>query len=191
MPSLILASASPRRRELLTQIGLEFTIYPAEVDEGRQSEEAPADFVRRLALAKARAVAAGLTNGVVLGADTIVVVGETILGKPANPADAFRMLELLSGITHRVITGVAAVDAASGREEALAEVTAVTMRLISPREMGAYVATGEPMDKAGAYAIQGRAGAFVTGIEGCYSNVVGLPLARTTELLAQFGIDPW
>lgn len=191
MPSLILASASPRRRELLTQIGLEFTIYPPEVDEGRQSEEAPADFVRRLALVKARSVAAGLTNGVVLGADTIVVVGETILGKPANPADALRMLELLSGITHRVITGVAAVDAASGREEALAEVTAVTMRPISPREMGAYVATGEPMDKAGAYAIQGRAGAFVTGIEGCYSNVVGLPLARTTELLAQFGIDLW
>ncbi len=180
----ILASASPRRRELLGQAGFTFEVVPADVSEVQQPGEDPIHFVTRLAREKAESVAAthALTpDTLVLGADTIVVVDEEILGKPKDEADAARMLRLLSGKTHQVITGVCL---AKGRErQRAAEVTFVRFNTLSDPEIDAYVATGEPLDKAGAYAIQGRAGRWVPRIHGCYFNVVGLPLALVSSMI--------
>jgi nucleoside triphosphate pyrophosphatase len=180
----ILASASPRRRELLGQAGFTFEVVPADVSEVQQPGEDPIHFVTRLAREKAESVAAthALTpDTLVLGADTIVVVDEEILGKPKDEADAGRMLRLLSGKTHQVITGVCL---AKGRErQRAAEVTFVRFNTLSDPEIDAYVATGEPLDKAGAYAIQGRAGRWVPRIHGCYFNVVGLPLALVSSMI--------
>lgn len=193
---LILASASPRRRELLTQAGFPFTVEPSSLDETALPHESAATYVERLAVEKAQAILARCRSGrepvVVLAADTAVVVpglaepGGEILGKPLNPADASRMLTLLSGRTHAVMTGVAAVSS-SAPEEVFSdvEITQVTMNLIGPDEIAAYVASGEPMDKAGAYAIQGYAARWIPHIEGCYFNVVGLPIARVVALLAE------
>jgi septum formation protein len=228
---LVLASASPRRRELLAQAGFSFEVHPANIPEDPLPGEDPAAYVTRLAREKAQAVfdelsadhkpmgapgpdfgtwdttnlnshspgassflrslqkgweTAHLDRGsasvlVVLGADTTVTLDNLVLGKPQNPADAARMLRLLSGRTHRVITGVALVTAAS--TQATAEVTTVQFRALSEPEIAAYIATGEPMDKAGAYAIQGRAARWIPRIEGDYSNVVGLPLALVSTLL--------
>ena len=180
---LVLASASPRRRELLAQAGFTFTVTPASIPEDPQPGENPVSYVTRLAREKAETVFARLQSEiVVLGADTTVVApnGE-ILGKPADATDAARMLRLLSGATHQVITGVAVVSS-SGTETA-AEVTHVTMLTLSDEEIAAYIATGEPMDKAGAYAIQGRAARWIPRIHGCYFNVVGLPLALVSGML--------
>jgi septum formation protein len=201
---LILASASPRRRELLTQAGLEFTVMPADIDESPLPDEGAAAYVQRLAIEKAQAVCAlwRIRNPeseafTVLAADTTVVLpdasGEpgTILGKPVSPDDAARMLGLLSGRTHAVMTGVAAVH--SDRPEhtvADVEITQVTMNLITPEEIDDYVASREPLDKAGAYAIQGFAARWIPGIEGCYFNVVGLPISRVIALLAEAGQPP-
>lgn len=180
----ILASASPRRRELLAQAGFTFDVVPADVPEVQQAGEDPIHFVTRLAREKAEAVAAthALTpDTLVLGADTIVVVDEEILGKPRDEPDAARMLRALSGKTHQVITGVCL---AKGRErQRAAEVTFVRFNTLSDPEIDAYVATGEPLDKAGAYAIQGRAGRWVPRIHGCYFNVVGLPLALVSSMI--------
>jgi septum formation protein len=184
---LVLASASPRRRELLTQAGFEFKVIPANIPEERHPNEDPTAFVTRLAQEKAEAVFNLLSNGstedqlLVLGADTIVVTPEEIIGKPQNPADAARMLRLLSGRTHQVITGVCLIS----KEHMLigTETTAVTMREITEAEIAAYIASGEPMDKAGAYAIQGYAARWIPRIEGCYFNVVGLPIAQVAEML--------
>ena len=193
---LILASASPRRRELLTQAGFEFLVEPASLDETALPQESAAAYVQRLAVEKAQAVLARHPDRqvpvVVLAADTAVVVpglaepnGE-ILGKPVHAADATRMLTLLSGRTHAVMTGVAAVSSsAPGRVFSDVEITQVTMNLIAAEEIAAYVASGEPMDKAGAYAIQGYAARWIPHIEGCYFNVVGLPIARIVALLAE------
>jgi nucleoside triphosphate pyrophosphatase len=188
---LVLASASPRRRELLAQAGYSFEVRPAHIAEDPRPEEEPIAYVVRLAREKAEAVygelaghdgAAGDSGGlVVLGADTTVVVDGEILAKPEDAADAARMLRTLSGRTHRVITGIA-VATAQGTEAA-AEVTAVRFLTLGEEEIAAYVATGEPMDKAGAYAIQGRAARWIPRIEGCYFNVVGLPLALVTAML--------
>ena len=190
---LVLASASPRRRELLAQAGYTFEVRPADLPEDPRPGEEPVAYVVRLAREKAEAVyraLAGQESGaelidrrelVVLGADTTVVVDGEILGKPQNAADAARMLRMLSGRTHRVITGVA-LATAEGTEVA-AEVTAVRFVALAKEEIAAYVATGEPMDKAGAYAIQGRAARWIPRIEGCYFNVVGLPLALVTAML--------
>lgn len=185
---LVLASASPRRRELLTQAGYTFEVRPAHVNEDLLPGEDPISYVTRLAREKAEAVFKERTaNGVgsesllVLGADTTVTLDDHILAKPENADDAVRMLRLLSGRTHRVITGVA-LATAQGVEVA-AEVTSVSFLAIPEDEIAAYVATGEPMDKAGAYAIQGRAARWIPRIEGCYFNVVGLPLALVTQLL--------
>jgi septum formation protein len=229
---LILASASPRRRELLTQAGFTFQVHPAQIPEDPHPNEDPIAYVTRLAREKAQAVfrelalcqgtapqvaeklnleggggfnprikateamralapegtlskiptgAEDAANLVVLGADTTVTLDNHILGKPENPADAARMLRLLSGRTHRVITGVAVVTAA--RTEVAAEVTAVQFLTLSDEEIAAYIATGEPMDKAGAYAIQGRAARWIPRIVGDYFNVVGLPLALVSTLL--------
>ena len=180
----ILASASPRRRELLAQAGFTFEVVPADVPEVQKPGEDPIHFVTRLAREKAEAVAATHTltpDTLVLGADTIVVVDEEILGKPRDEADAARMLRQLSGKTHQVITGVCL---AKGRErQRAAEVTFVRFNTLSDPEIDAYVATGEPLDKAGAYAIQGRAGRWVPRIHGCYFNVVGLPLALVSSMI--------
>ncbi|MFY9935937.1 MAG: Maf family protein [Silvibacterium sp.] len=184
---LVLASSSPRRRELLTQAGYTFTVAPAHIPEDPLSGESPIAYVVRLAREKAEAVCAQLTPNenepiLVLGADTTVVApnGE-ILGKPSDAEDAARMLRLLAGATHQVITGVALVTQAG--IETAAEVTHVTMLTLSEEEIAAYIATGEPSDKAGAYAIQGRAARWIPRIHGCYFNVVGLPLALVSSLI--------
>ena len=183
MPTLVLASASPRRRELLTQAGISFSVHPAHIPEDPYPNEDPITYVTRLAREKAEAVYRELADpqALILGADTTVTLDKTILGKPADPADAARMLRLLSGRSHRVITGVALVSADS--VEVAAEVTAVRFLTLSDEEIAAYVASGEPMDKAGAYAIQGLAARWIPRIEGCYFNVVGLPLALVSTLL--------
>ena len=178
---LILASASPRRAELLRNAGLEFVVRPARIPEQRQDSEPPLDYAMRLARDKARAVAAQSPGAFVLGADTIVVADEHVLEKPADAADAARMLRLLSGRTHQVTTAVCLVG--PGVEDTAAETTEVVMTSLSEEEIRAYVATGEPMDKAGAYAIQGRASRWVTRIDGCYFNVVGLPVPLVYRIL--------
>jgi len=180
---LILASSSPRRSELLTAAGIPFTIQSLPVDESPLPGEDPAAFTLRLAHAKAAVVFAHNDHATVLGADTIVVCDGEILGKPADAADAARMLAQLSGRAHQVITGVAILSPAGVLTHA--ETTTVVMRAITPTEIVAYIATGEPMDKAGAYAIQGGAAPFITRIDGDYSNVVGLPVDAVQRLLSQ------
>ncbi len=185
-PTLILASASPRRRELLAQAGYLFEVQASSVDESRRSGEDAIPLVTRLAREKAQQVFAQQPSSAhptqVLGADTVVVCDGEILGKPVDAADATRMLLLLSGRTHHVVTGVAVVAGAQVVEVA-AEVTQVTVCTLSPQEIAEYVASGEPMDKAGAYAIQGYAARWIPRISGCYFNVVGLPLALVASLL--------
>jgi septum formation protein len=180
---LILASSSPRRRELLTQAGYVFEVHPAHVNEDPRPDEDPIAYVVRLARDKAQAVFAAVNDpeAIVLGADTTVTLDGHILAKPEDAPDAARMLRLLSGRTHRVITGVA-VATAKGTEVA-AEVTGVQFLTLSDKEIAAYIATGEPMDKAGAYGIQGLAAKWIPRVEGCYFNVVGLPLALVNSML--------
>ena len=205
---LVLASASPRRRELLAQAGYSFEVHPADILEDPLPNEDPTAYVTRLAREKAQAVYNELVlkghgfsraesdskknralapEGVlsetltVLAADTTVTIDHQILGKPSDPADAARMLRLLSGRTHQVITGVALLTAAS--TQVASETTAVTFLPLSDKDIVAYIATGEPMDKAGAYAIQGRAARWIPRIEGDYFNVVGLPIALVSSLL--------
>jgi len=192
MKRLILASASPRRRELLRQAGFAFEVAPAEVDETYPGGEEPAAFAERLALEKADQVARRFTakdDVVVLGADTVVVADRELLGKPASADDARAMLRKLSGIAHRVITGVALAAPGAGCRAVGHEVTRVFFRPLTDEEITAYVATGEPLDKAGAYAAQGRAARFVTRVEGCYFNVVGLPVALVDRLLREWNRD--
>jgi septum formation protein len=180
---LVLASGSPRRRELLAQAGYRFEIQVSSVAESRRPDEDAIRFATRLAREKAENVFARHAPGVVvLGADTVVVCDGEVMGKPVDAADATRMLLRLSGRTHQVVTGVALVWSEASAQVA-AELTHVTMRTISPQEVSDYVAGGEPMDKAGAYAIQGYAGRWIPRINGCYFNVVGLPLALVTSLL--------
>ncbi len=187
---LILASASPRRHELLSQAGLAFTVAAADINEDLLPNEAAAAYVQRLAEEKAQAIwnahrssDAAENPLIVLGADTCVVCDGNILGKPTNATDARRMLELLRGRTHAVLTGLAAVTA--GKTVRDVEITQVTFNQISDAEIAQYIASGEPLDKAGAYAIQGYAARWIPRIEGCYFNVVGLPIARTIALLAE------
>ena len=204
---IVLASASPRRRELLRSAGIPFEVQAADIDETARSGERPREYAERLAWEKALAVARLRPRDVVLGADTIVVVDEAILGKPRDADDAARMLRLLSGRVHRVITGVCVVKAVAsgqlpvaseklpehrgfeilrtenGEVRTASETTLVTMCEVSEDEIRDYIATGEPMDKAGAYAIQGRASRWIPRIEGDYSNVVGLPVALVYGML--------
>ena len=183
----ILASASPRRRELLNRAGLDFAVRPSALEEVLRPGESPEDFARRAATEKTLAVAATAPrDALVLGADTVVVAGNEVLGKPADPADAARMLRALSGATHRVITGVCLVSAPDRVEAARSETTLVTFRRLDEEEIADYLASGEPFDKAGAYGIQGLASKFVTRIEGCYFNVVGLPVALVYAMLKPF-----
>jgi len=184
---LILASASPRRRELLSRAGWDFAVRPSALEEVLRPGESPEDFARRAASDKALAVAASAPpKALVLGADTVVVAGDEVLGKPADPADAARMLRALSGATHCVITGVCLVSAPHRIEAVRCETTLVTFRRLDEEEIADYLASGEPFDKAGAYGIQGLASKFVTRIEGCYFNVVGLPVALVYDILKPF-----
>ena len=198
--SIYLASRSPRRRELLRQIGIAFEVillreaprYPADFDETPQAGETPDDYVLRIAREKALAAvgtmcARRLAVRPVLAADTTVVCDDAILGKPADAADAARMLGLLAGRMHRVLTAVAV--AGGGDVEMRVSESRVWFRALAADEIRRYVATGEPLDKAGAYAIQGRAAAFITRIEGSYSGIMGLPLAETADLLRGHGIS--
>jgi septum formation protein len=180
---LVLASASPRRAELLRNAGIAFTVDPAHVPEQPIPGELPLDYGQRLAREKVLAVFARHPEEAVLGADTVVVIDEHLLEKPADADDAVRMLRLLSGRTHQVITGVCVV--APKFECTEAELTQVTFAEISDQEIAAYIRTGEPMDKAGAYGIQGFASRWVTSIQGDYFNVVGLPVARVYRLLRE------
>lgn len=178
---VILASGSPRRRELLGDMGIEFEIDVPDVDETVAG--APDEMVRVLAERKARAVAAKRSEGLIVAADTLVALDGRALGKPANDEEAKEMLSSLSGRTHDVFTGVCVMDAASGRCMVEADRTGVCFREVSNEEIESYVATGEPRDKAGAYAIQGGAGAFVSGYEGSRTNVIGLPVELLDKML--------
>ena len=185
---IILASNSPRRRDLLRQIGLAFTADPADVDERMLPGEGAEEYAVRVALDKARAAATRAGKGLVIGADTIVVADAAVLGKPRDSRDAERMLGLLSGRAHRVITGLAIVDAGSGASRTASAMTTVWFRDLSAAEISAYVATGEPLDKAGAYGIQERGALLVARIDGCFFNVVGLPISLLAEVLGEFGV---
>ena len=189
---IILASGSPRRRELLTNAGYTFEVVPAEVEENHGSGETPVALVERLALSKAEDVARryqehDAVDVIVLGADTVVVLDGNILGKPGSPEEAQEMLARLSGREHKVITGVALVQPGEATRKVVThETTQVFFRELSQQEIEEYAATGEPLDKAGAYAIQGIAGRFVTRLEGCYFNVMGLPVALVDRLLREW-----
>jgi septum formation protein len=189
IPRLILASASPRRADLLSQIGLKFEIYPSNIPEITINKSSAEFATQELALQKARFVAERHTEGFVIGADTLVSLEDELLGKPLNTAHAQEMLTRLSGTCHKVVTGVALIDAKLNKEKTWAETTQVYFRELCPAEIDAYIETGEATDKAGAYGIQGRGAAFVKRIEGCYFNVVGLPLASLVEQLAEFTHD--
>ncbi|MCL6451475.1 MAG: Maf family protein [Acetobacteraceae bacterium] len=208
MALIYLASASPRRRELLRLLGLRFRVLPSRAEESVAPPRHPSGAEAAAAgpcpaapggdeaawracywaERKARDTAARLGEGLVVGADTVVAVGAEVLGKPSGPAEAEAMLRKLSGRHHRVITGVAVVDAATGRSLVECEETLVWFRPLDPAQIKAYVGSGEPLGKAGAYAIQGRGGALVERVSGCYTNVVGLPLTRLASMLRRFGV---
>ena len=183
-PKIILASASPRRHELLRKMGVPFAILALDTDESVSG--LPQERVRVLAERKAQAVADTLDEGLVIGADTLVALGEESLGKPGDDEDARRMLRALSGKTHQVYTGVCLLDAATGKREVRVARSDITMRKLTNAEIDAYVRTGEPHGKAGAYAIQGLGGALVSGYEGSFDNIVGLPTEMLREMLDTF-----
>lgn len=188
-PDLILASASPRRRSLLEGLGLAFRVIPAHIEEGGFKGQAPAELAAALARGKAMAVAKNHPEALVIGADTIVVLGGEILGKPKDAADAVSMLKRLSAKTHTVKTGVCVARASDALARTEVESTEVTFGVLSDELIERYVATGEPMDKAGAYGIQEIGATLVRRIDGCYFNVVGLPLFRLARMLASVGIQ--
>jgi septum formation protein len=188
MLKIILASASPRRAEILRNAGLPFTVLSSAVDETPFPDEAPHEYVARVAAAKAELVAArAIGPGIVLAADTIVTLDERILGKPRSELDARHMLKALTGRTHTVLTGVTLIRLPDAERVNFVEATLVDFAEISDEEIARYLATDEPHDKAGAYAIQGRAGRYIPRIEGCYFNVVGLPIARVLQALTELG----
>ncbi len=187
MPPLILASASPRRRELLGVFGIDFQVRPADVDESVIGGETPADYTLRLAVAKAREVAGEYPDCFVLGSDTTVALGGDCLGKPGDVGEARDMLERLSGTVHEVLSAVALVHP-DGAVATRLSTTHVDFAQLPAKWIGDYIDSGEPMDKAGAYGIQGAAGVWVRRLEGSYTGVVGLPLFETGELLRQAGL---
>ena len=188
-PHLILASASPRRSTLLSQIGLTFKIHPSDVVEPPYNvhlNKPASEVTQELATLKATSVTQHYNHGLIIGADTLVSLDGELLGKPTDDADALVMLSRLNGTCHEVVTGVALIDAATGQHTVWAETTQVYFRQLHAAEITAYIESGETSDKAGAYGIQGRGAAFVRRIEGCYFNVVGLPLASLVEHLSDF-----
>jgi septum formation protein len=187
---LILASSSPRRAELLRDAGFAFEVCAPQIDEARLPNEPARKMVARLAEAKARAAArslGGKDRAIIIGADTAVELDGKCFGKPRDASDAREMISYLSGRIHSVLTGVFALRMPDGAARAAVETTAVTFNELDPTEIDAYVTTGEPLGKAGGYAIQGRAARYIPSIQGCYFNVVGLPLARLHSLLAELG----
>lgn len=187
-PRLILASASPRRQKLLKQIGLDFEIIPSSIDETIQPGVAPDVAAVKLAENKAIDVARRLKDGIVIAADTVVALDDSILGKPKDEEEARKMLERLSGRWHRVFTGIAVIDSSSSKKVTDYEESRVKFKNLSSVEIENYIRTGEPMDKAGAYGIQGKGALLVEKIEGCYYNIVGLPLFRLSLVLSHFGV---
>ncbi len=187
--TIILASNSPRRKELLSSLGIPYVVDPADVDEQVRSGETPETYAVRVADDKARVTGQRSGGGIIIAADTIVVVDNAILGKPVSPEDAARMLTMLSGRMHQVMTGLAVLDAATEKCATRLSVTKVWFRKLSSKEIAAYIATKEPFDKAGAYGIQEKGALLVDRIEGCYFNVVGLPLSLLGEMLRDFGIS--
>lgn len=188
MSNLILASASPRRQELLSQLGTPFTVLPADIDERHHAGEAPRDYVMRMSRTKAQKVAQQYPEAWVLGADTIVTIDDRILGKPKDAADAAAMLGSLSGRVHAVMTGLALVQHGRGYAAVETVSTHVYFRTLSEADIATYIAAKKPFDKAGAYAIQDQEGVFVERYEGCYTNVVGLPVKRTAAMLRDAGV---
>ena len=184
--AIVLASASPRRQELLNNAGIEFVVHPANIEEVRRASETPKAFAQRMARDKARAVRELFPNRIVLAADTVVVVEGEVLGKPRDREDAERMLRLLSGREHGVITGVCL--SGNGFEDVRSETTAVHFSELTPDEIRKYIESGEPMDKAGAYAIQGVASRWIQRIEGDYFNVVGLPVDLVWRMHREHGV---
>lgn len=190
MRSIVLASASPRRRELLALIASHYEVVPSEFDESEMPDDlCPREHVIKSAAEKARDVASRVEDGLVIGSDTVVSIDEHILGKPMDEDDAARMLAILSGRVHQVYTGVCVVDTRGGREACGAECTDVRFRELDDEIIRRYVATGEPLDKAGAYAIQGFGSVLVEGISGDFFNVVGLPVYRLSRILEGFGVE--
>ncbi len=187
---LILASSSPRRERLLSELGLPFAKVPPLFDEGSVELRSPSELALELARGKARSVACRYPEDVVLGADTVVYLEGEVLGKPGSREEAKAMLRALSGRRHEVFTGVCLVCLGMGLEEAFVEVSSVFFRDLSEEEIEAYANSGEPMDKAGAYAVQGKGASLVRRVEGCFYNVVGLPVSRVCEALSRFGIRP-
>ena len=187
--ALILASASPRRERVLRSLGVDFEVRPSRVEEEMHPELPPAELVMLNARLKAEAIAAESSTGLVIGADTAVFIDHHILGKPADFDDALRMLGILNGRTHQVYTGLAVVDATSGRMEQDSAKTDVTFRQMSEEELAAYARRINPLDKAGAYAIQGLGSLIVERVDGCYYNVVGLPVVVLDDLLKRFGFS--
>lgn len=181
---IILASESPRRAELLRQIGLKFEIRPSAVDEGKEPKESLENYVKRVALSKAEKAAAGEKNAVIIAADTIVILSKKRLGKPESPESAIAMLNKLSGKCHKVMTGLAVIDTQTGKKRTKIVATKVWFKRLTAEEIADYARSGEPLDKAGGYGIQGKAAVFVKKIEGDYFNVVGLPLNTLYEILA-------
>jgi septum formation protein len=188
-PLVCLASASPRRRELLIQIGVPHCVHPAQLDEARRGAESPREYVLRLARAKALAVQPAARALPVLAADTAVVLDGTVFGKPRDRAEGLDMLGALSGRTHVVLTAVALAH--GGRLDTALSASEVRLRSLSPDERAAYWESGEPQDKAGAYAIQGRGAVFIEWLQGSYSGVMGLPLYEVAQLLRAIGIPAW
>ncbi len=187
---IILASASPRRRDLLTQMGLKFEVIPSDEEEGVVCDLPPHRLALELARNKVENVAKRVQGcALIIGADTIVVKGDKVLGKPKDEDEAFRMLMELQGRTHEVITGLAVMEVPSRRCVTAYERTVVEMAPLTREEIEGYIRTGEPMDKAGAYGIQGYGGMFIKRIEGCYYNVVGLPIHGLWMLLKEFGVN--
>lgn len=183
--NIILASSSPQRKKLLEQIGFEVRIVHPDISEVRDESIPVEEWICKLALAKAENVAKRFKSGIILGADTLVVLGNKIFGKPKNDEDAKRILMELSGTTHKVITGLAIIDAFTKETLVDCVTTEVTMKKLSEAKIAGYVITKEPLEKAGGICIQGRGSQFIEKINGCYTNVVGLPLAKLTDMLAQ------
>lgn len=185
---LILASSSPRRADILRNAGISFTVVSSAVDETAYANETPQQIVQRLADAKAELVAArSVGSAIIIAADTVVVIDKQMLGKPRSTEEARRMLEMLSGRTHSVTTGVTLIRLPEMQRRQFVETTLVHFAHLSSEDVSRYLATGEPFDKAGAYAIQGHAGRYIPRIEGCYFNVVGLPIARVVAALRELG----
>jgi septum formation protein len=186
---IVLASGSPRRKELLTGLGVSFSVLVSDVNEDIQGTYSPDEIVTLLAQRKAEAVAHEVKEGLVIGSDTIVVLDQEVLGKPSNEEEAFSMLSKLQGNVHTVFSGVVIIDVETGSSQVGYQSTNVKLRPLSENEIRLYISTGEPMDKAGAYAIQGLGATLVESIQGDYFTVVGLPLALTAQYLKEFGVD--